>query len=166
MRYVHTCAVFGLSLAVASCTRERSIVYRQASPDASAELRLVTHSRFPLRGATATFEVVSQGGGRIARSWDASELYPCFVAAAWKPDSSAVVGMFRNCWGASEVVAFDTRQKRTLEATAFKGLLAAAIRQQYALRDSVLDPIAWAMETEEARAEFAQRVTPPAAPRH
>jgi hypothetical protein len=52
--------------------------------------------------------------------------------------------------------ALDADTGKAVDPGRFLPILANAIRSQYKLSASISDPIAWAKETEEARASFAQ----------
>ena len=133
------------------------MVYQAPSPDGSAKIQLVTFSRLPfLPRSVAQLEFSGRTGKAVIKTWEASEMYPCFVTALWTRDSEVVVVLFRDCWHKSDLVAFDVSTGKTINPSKMKSALIDKIRSEYSLSKSILDPIAWATETEEARTSFAR----------
>src|SRR6266404_3182272 len=103
----------GLGLAAlvgTGCSHETSMVYGKPSPNGATRIQLITFSRLPLAPRmVAELELLSGSGRTVLRKWESSEMYPCFVTAAWTQDSAAVIVLFRDCWHGSDVLAFDMR---------------------------------------------------------
>jgi hypothetical protein len=132
------------------------VFYRAPSPDGSATLELVVFTRPPLFKGVAQWELSDSTGRVVIKTWEASDMAPCFAAAAWSPDSRAVIALFRNYWHGSELVAFDVKAKKIIDSSGMAGALGDRIRSEYVLPDVVSDPIAWARETEDATRAFTR----------
>jgi hypothetical protein len=157
MTYARLILAFASALVFAGCSHEVSVVYQAPSPDGSGKIQLVTFSRLPLvPRSVAQLELSGRSGKKVIKTWEASEMYPCFVAAAWTRDSEAVVVLFRDCWHKTDLVAFDVSTGKTIDPSKMTSALADEIRSQYSLSKSISDPIVWATETEEARTSFAR----------
>jgi len=71
-------------LMLASCSSDRSIIYRSTSPDGSTEAQLSTYSRFPLEPSeVAELQISTNRGKKVVKTWLAKsfDMYPCFVTA-------------------------------------------------------------------------------------
>ena len=143
-----------ITLALVSCSAERSILLQVTSPDGLGKLQLTTSTWFGKPVARA--EVSDAAGTRVLKSWRSSDMYPCFGAAAWSKDSRFVIVLFRNCWHGTEVVAFDAHDGRETDAAVLRVVLAERIRADFGLSAKLSDPVAWASDTEQARIEFAR----------
>ena len=77
--------------------------------------------------SVAQMQVSGRGGTTVVKRWEASEIYPCFVSAAWSADSRSVVALYRDCWHGSEIVAFDVTRGKTVSADQMKEKLAQQI---------------------------------------
>src|SRR5262245_45927696 len=107
-----------LIVVMVCCSHSTSVIYRSVSPDGRRRIDLTTFSRLPLQPRTVVELKLSSNGdsGTVLKSWEASEVYPCFAAAAWSRDSARVIAVFRDCWHGSEVLAFDVGTKARIEA--------------------------------------------------
>ena len=146
-------------LVLSGCLHERKVIYRSTCPDGSAEIQVTEYSRFPVQPSEIVeLQRSTNQRKKVVKTWRAKSLdmFPCFIAAAWSQDSSRVIVLFRNCYNLGEVVAFDARSQSEIDVAEMKPFLAAQIRSQYSLSNSVSEPIVWAIKSIEAKNLFAK----------